>query len=425
MTTRFDAGGGAAGVAVGVSGSTPVQQALLALVAGGELLLVRRGGGTDHVLARAPLPAPDGAVELHLTAFDDRVRAQVGDVVLEAERGAVREGRVALVADGAARFRSLLVDGLELYRVPFRTSRYATFAEHVASREPTIAQHAPDGMGVAPARTPAQVLGAEGAAIAQAMAPTGDPQARQELFARVLSDVGLPSLERCDRLTLSRLVDAGGTSAILLESPEPISFVHDVAAALARRVWHRVPWWGDLPELSDAVHRLIPHVDLVDGQALAPHELTTALAADGSRLVHVAATDPPRLDVFDPISRRPQSGVAAERTATLDEAAARAAGLEALLDQPAGTVAAVRPDRSIAGAAIGGWQHGTLVHEDEPLAFTLLADGDETAALLIPPSPLGPGTYPLTLTLDRTRWTTATAHPQARYRDEAVVVLEW
>ena len=115
----------------------------------------------------------------------------------EADRGEVREGRVALVTDGAASFDTLLVDGLDLFAVGFATSRYASFSEHIASRAATVAVHAPDGMGAPPVRTPAEVLADDAAAIAVAMSDSGDPQARQELFARVLSDVGLPQLERC------------------------------------------------------------------------------------------------------------------------------------------------------------------------------------------------------------------------------------
>ena len=88
-------------------------------------------------------------------------------------------------------------------------------------------------------------------------------------------------------------------------------------------------------------------------------------------------------------------------------------------------MAALRPDRTIAGAALGPWVPGTLVQEDVPVPFTPLTNGDETAALLLPSSPLAAGTYILTLTLDRSRWTSATADPESRYHDEVTVPLEW
>ena len=54
---------------------------------------------------------------------------------------------MALVSDGSAGFEMLAVDGLDLYQVPFTTSRYGSFAEHVADRQPTVAAHPSDGMG--------------------------------------------------------------------------------------------------------------------------------------------------------------------------------------------------------------------------------------------------------------------------------------
>ena len=122
IQARFDRHGATAGVAVGVSGSSPVAQAVLAAVEDGALVLIRRTGGTDTELARAALTATDSPLDIEVTAFDDRIRAQVGQVTVEADRGPVREGRVALVSDGAAGFDRLAVDGLDLYQVPFTTS---------------------------------------------------------------------------------------------------------------------------------------------------------------------------------------------------------------------------------------------------------------------------------------------------------------
>jgi hypothetical protein len=134
-----------------------------------------------------------GPVQLHVTAFDDIMRATVGDVVLEADRGVVREGRAALVADGAAVYSALLVESLDMYRVEFATSRYLSFADHVAQRDPTIYVHANDAMGTTPASTPSAVLVARSADIAAAMTPAADPQQRQQLFSQCCPTWGWPS----------------------------------------------------------------------------------------------------------------------------------------------------------------------------------------------------------------------------------------
>jgi hypothetical protein len=258
VQARFDRHGATSGVAVGVSGSSPVAQALLAVIEDGALVLIRREGGADTELTRATLAETDGPFDLEVTAFDDRVRAQIAQVTVEAGRGPVREGRVALVSDGAAGFDRLAVDGLDLYQVPFTTSRYGSFAEHIAAREPNLAAHPTDGMGAAPTRTAADVLADGGAAIADAMSLMADPQTRQALFATILSDVGLPQLDRCDRVTLTRLDDHGSTTAILLESPEPISFIHDVTLTLTHRIWRLIPPPIARPRPGELAAALLP-----------------------------------------------------------------------------------------------------------------------------------------------------------------------
>jgi hypothetical protein len=258
IQARFDRHGATAGVAVGVSGSSPVAQALLAVVEDGALVLIRRTGGTDTQLARAALTATDGPLDIEVTAFDDRIRAQVGQVTVEADRGPVREGRVALVGAGAAGFDRLAVDGLDLYQVPFTTSRYGSFAEHIAAMEANVAAYPADGMGAPPARTAAEVLSGDGTAIAGAMSTAADPQTRHALFSTILSDLGLPQLDRCDRVTLTRLDDQGLTTAILLESPEPISFIHDVTLTLIHKIRRLIPPPPVAPPLGELAAALLP-----------------------------------------------------------------------------------------------------------------------------------------------------------------------
>jgi hypothetical protein len=361
VQVRLDRHGATSGVAVGVSGSSPVAQALLALIEDGALVLVSRQAGADTELARATVPETDGPLVLEVTSFDDRVRAQVGQVTVEADRGAVREGRVALVTDGSAGFDRLAVDGLDLYQVPFTTSRYGSFAEHIADRQPTVAAHPSNGMGAPPARTAAQVLADDGAAIGAAMSPESDPQVRQALFSTILADVGLAQLDRCDRLTLTRLVDGGMTTAILLESPEPISLLHDVMLTLIHRI-----------------RRLIPPPVVPP----APGELAEALLPP-----HVPVEPPVRPPVGPPVGP-PLGG-------------------------PLGPPLPPGPGP------------GTWIEVDVVVGTTLISNGDETSTLIIPASPLAAGAYKLEVALERSRWQTTTADPQATYQDAATIPLAW
>jgi hypothetical protein len=60
---------------------------------------------------------------------------------------------------------------------------------------------------------------------------------------------------------------------------------------------------------------------------------------------------------------------------------------------------------------------------DVPVAVTLLTNGDETATMALPASPLAPGGYALTFGFHRTRWETSVPDPQAVYDDAATVEL--
>ncbi len=100
-------------------GCPRVDRALLALVdaTDGRSGCSRGAAGRPRSSLRTPLPAGAAApFALEVTTFDDRVRARVGEISVEAARGDLRDGRVALVLDGPGRCAALHVDGLDAYR---------------------------------------------------------------------------------------------------------------------------------------------------------------------------------------------------------------------------------------------------------------------------------------------------------------------
>ena len=418
LSTTVDPAGGTAGLGVGLSSSSPVQQGMLALLDHGNLVLLRRTGGSDHEVAHATLPALTGPVVLQVTAFDDIIRATVGDVVVEGDRAGVREGRAALISDGAAAFSALLVESLDMYRVEFVTSRYMSFADHVASRDPTVYQHASDAMGAAPSATAASILTAQAAAIAAAMTPDANPQERQQLFDRVVSEIGLAQLAQCQRLMLTRLLEATVTSALLLESPEPLSFLHDATVSLLHRTRRPVP--NPFHGVPTSVTAALAQLQINHGDLIAPPAAAHVLLTNKVSVVVITAGAPNlSMTVYKvPDAGSQHAAVKLQPTQTLDAASAAQAGFGALAHQPVGTVAAVRADHSIAGIA----HLFTLV--DVPVSMTLLANGDETSTLAIPAAPLTSGTYFIKLGFHRTRWETTATDPDAAYRDAATIELD-
>lgn len=234
--------GEAAGLAFALpGGSGAPAQGLLALVevnAGGHRLAVyrRQGGGGFQLLASAALPElPAGDLALSVTAFDDHLRLEALGVTLEAERGALRRGRLALVADGTVRFARLGVEGLDIYRFPVPMSRYAGFKEHVESFDGSVGIVRPDDLGPGTTLQSAAFRWAKTAkSVRAAMQEDAEPERRQALFADWVHALGLPLQTELEGFELSRIVDANGaTTALLVESPEPIDFVHEASVQIA------------------------------------------------------------------------------------------------------------------------------------------------------------------------------------------------
>jgi hypothetical protein len=417
MVATIDPAGGVAGAGVGVSGSDPVQQAMLAVIDNGDLVLVRRVGGADQELARAAFSAAAGPITLHVNAFDDRLRAAAGDAVLEADRGPVREGRAALVSTGQAVFSGLLVESLDMYGVDFVTSRYLSFADHIASRDPVIHQHEADAMGAPPSATPAGVLDDHAAEIAAAMTPAADPQQRQQLFSQLLGDIGLAELQRCDRLTLTRLTDASATTALLLESPEPLSILYDTTLAMAHHTTQNLPHPVPVGPPTPITNALASIQD-IHGELVAPAAAANTLVANHVAVVLITAAAPNfSMTVYQAPNPAQHPQVKLTPVKTYDGQSATQDGFGALTKLPVGMMLAVRPDHSVSGAV------NTMGPVDVPVALTLLTNGDETATLALPASPLTPGAYALTFGFHRTRWETNAPDPQAVYDDAATVEL--
>jgi hypothetical protein len=175
--------------------------------------------------------------------------------------------------------------------VDFVTSRYLSFADHIASRDPVIHQHEADAMGAPPAATPAAALADHAAEIAAAMTPAADPQQRQQLFNQLLGDIGLAQLQRCDRLTLTRLTDASATTALLLESPEPLSILYDTTLSMVHHTTQKLP--HPLPVgLPTPITNALAAIEDNHGQLVAPAAAANTLVANHGAVVFITAAAP-------------------------------------------------------------------------------------------------------------------------------------
>lgn len=293
IVATLETAGAAFGVAVAVSGT--VSQALLALIDESgttpRLQLLAKRGTNVTTLATADLPAATGTRQLHVTAFDDVVRARVDEVVVEAPRRDLREGKVALVSTGGGRLHELLVEPVDAYELVVQTSRYADFPAHIGSFSGTA--------GDQPLARPAgTLLPGRNQERSRVMVPEADPEERQRVFESWARELGAALRERPQRLELTRLTSADGTEALLLESPEPLPFSDDVSLQLEGEQSDGTVTTYELRILTDGseTHALVIPVDESTGEPvpLPAAEYRLLFAMDRVRF---------RSAVPDPLSR--------------------------------------------------------------------------------------------------------------------------
>lgn len=448
------AGAGGAGIAVGVGAGTPVPQGVLATVekdGGGYSLVLRIRNAAGETEAGRAAVAVTGPFLLSVVAYDDVVRAAVGTVSLDAPRGAVREGRVALVAEGPAKFAGIAVTALDIYSFEYVTSKYASFAEHIASYDGLLPAMAAGAFGGAPVPV-GTVLTQHAGDITAAMAAAADPQQRQRLFDAITAALGFGLRKYPTAVSVTRLTDQNGTLGLVVESPEPISLSREVALKLIHhvRVWVPAqpvplprPRPFPVPVLAlsggvlvtpdpapDPVAAALSSLTFAADQVTAPASL--AGLDPGAELARVVAVDGggTRIDIYEPPARPaapsptaaqlPASG--ARRQSLTAAQAARQPAYAALAQQPAGTVAVVRPGGGLGPVVPGHW-----IYEDVVVPVTALTDGDESRILLLSSTPLAAGSYSLDFVLDRDRWpvSVTSADPEQHYHDQGTIPLTW
>ena len=417
ITADIDPAGAAAGIAVAVAGPPRIQRALLALVdeAAGELQILARRGGTTQRLAATPLTGGAGPYALEVHAFDDLLRARVGETVVETPRGDLREGRLALVLDGPARCRALHVQGLEAYATQLTTSRFAGFDEHLGSWDGVV--HASPGQ----AGAVSGLRAATGADVAPLMRTEADPQARQRLFDRWAAEAMIPLSPSVDGVRLSAVGDASGVHVLLLESPEPLPFSTDVTMSWTHRVvgLPGPPPAGVPRSLLRFAADLVFARDTVSG-AVSPEVLS--VVSRTTRLVRAVRSAPMGRTVYRhyDVSIRSDAGGAAQLAGDL---------VDVRPVPPLTHTFPPRPHRFPADHIGLFDEDGEIltpmlplpVERDEAVAVVPLSNSVEDRILLIPMTPLAPDSYTVSFRVDRQRYRAAVADDESRYRASAVL----
>jgi hypothetical protein len=405
-----DPSSGEAGVATGVSGLPNITEAILAVVSNGRLRLLELRRAVVTELASAALPSGAvGPLALRVVAYDDFVRAEVGDVRIEAPRTDIRAGHLALVALDGGAFSSLVVDSIDAYRFDVQTSRFETFEQHIATFGGELLAWTPTP-GVA-TDSVAGLLASTGPTIATAMAPRSDREARQRVFDQWVAALAVPigkGAHAPQRLLVTRIGNGATADALLIESPEPLPFSTDVTIKVAHWVPGGFGGWGDIGGWDDLGNL---HLAMVTDEV--------AHATERARwLVHSPADGQP-VATFD-------VGRVTGRPRTMVPIAHRV---------DAATVA-VRPDPGTAvlvdaNGEVIGWPFPVNPGHWEDAPARVLSDGDETRAFVIPTDASGHAValparrYRLQFAIDRSRWRVDAPDAVSNYRATADAYVTW
>lgn len=364
---------------------------------------------------------------LRVEVFADRVRATAAGVTVGVDRGTAAPG---LCEIGAARagIVSLMVCGLEMYGFDFDTSRYTSFADHIATAG-ALGQLPVSGVE----DSLAAVLVRLGGEIAAAMHPTAPDSDRERVFGDVVRSLAVPLREAPDQAHLD-LASAGADRWFVLESPEPIDLVEEVTLDLRRRV--------PLPPIDPA---LIAKVRAALADLFRPDPFPQPptrppfdptrrpVAAPLNRASeHLGRRAQAALSGRHPLGLRPIRGARAFVSVDL-------VGNRFVITSLTTRLTTTRPATGFSRAEVLALRGVTLVFdragrlvdwtrpddsEWQAVALTTIQNADGTKALLIPQGALPTGEYRLKFAITR-RWfdTIAPVGPDNAYQDQATVVF--
>ncbi len=340
------------------------------------------------------------------------LRARVGEVSVEVDRGDLRDGRAAVVIDGPGRCSALHIDGLDAHVSQLTTSRFPGFEEHIASWDGVVQRLPADADAVPGLRV------ATSGEIAALMTATADPQVRQRLFDRWVAEVAIPLSPNVDGVRLGVVADAAGTHVLVLESPEPLPFSRDVRLTMT----HRVISIGDPPP---GVPRSL--LRFAAGLVFARTSVTGPVPGDAESvvrrartLVHAVRADRLSRRIEYRIYRVSVDGVAgAVLEGDLIEVRSTPPTLPGFPPRPMRV-----PERHVVLLDAAGRPLTPALplpfEQDVTVALLVLTNSIEDRALLIPAAPMEADTYTVNWTIDRPRYRSPVEDDTTRYRATAV-----
>ncbi|MGV3708055.1 MAG: hypothetical protein ACO1Q7_04380 [Gemmatimonas sp.] len=374
----------------------------------GGTLTVESSSGA--LIESKPLSAIGNESGLTIEVFADAIRCSCGAAVVSVPRGDRTAGRCAVMA-GDASIHSLRVRGIDMYRLPFRTSRYEGFQQHINSN--TGIERYDTFATAEPLST---LLSRVTPLAAVAMAVESSNADRESLFQSTASALAMPLREDPERLHIT-IANSSADRWLVLESPEPIDFVLETSIKLEQRVVR--------PGLSAAdrerLGRLIEQAVAIGGGGGPRPPVRPLPVPTRTPTVPGRGLENPRIEKVAYTVRLVTKFLVVTELATGTQRKVSAALFTA---EDRALLKDVVVDLSAAFKVVR-WHVGDLVEwVDKPLLA--VQNADATKAILLPQGVSLPnGAYRLTFAISR-RWfdTLAPAGPDNTYSSSAALLFD-
>lgn len=213
---------------------------------GGVRFFLSRGAGNTGTLEARPVSGGAAisrvnlanladSVNLQVDTFADKIRCRGGGQTLFVDRGA-RAAGFCEIGGRDVSIRSLKLRGIEMTGFDFKTSRYETFAAHIASAREAgslLIGHRVESL----ATLMPQLKGE----IEAVMNSETEDTERERVFNFAAQALAMPLREAPESLHLD-VVSSGLDRWLILESPEPMDYTEEISLSLKRRVVARPPF---------------------------------------------------------------------------------------------------------------------------------------------------------------------------------------
>jgi hypothetical protein len=455
---ELDPEGQVAGMAVGVlTASVGVTTAMLALVdeLNGMVKVQIWKNGILEEMQQTAIPANLSApFHLDLIAYDDQLQVRLGDAVIVVERGANRSGQLAMVAQNGGSFKRLTVEALDGYRFYFQSSRFVSFEQHIQSTGSRTLVIPTGATTESESQIITDLFATTSAEMLQVMQPGADSAIRLNLFQRWAEALSIPQVQQPQTLFISRLQNESATLLLLFESPEPLRFSDELELVIKKELLQPPPLPGTVPfralepsipaELDaweTIIKQAVPGMRSIDIQpalvvSIVQNSVLQNLPVTASfALAAVNYGGQLKYYLLQLTFQHIDSNLTMVRGQVRDEN-----NFNRFLQQP--LIQAITGHLNTIGAnqLLFLNKLGKLVmkltlpdlplHAFVPQSFTVLSNGDETRAMLIPltgnvPTTWTPGKYIFEFKLNRERYPHETPDINADYIRETTLNLDW